>query len=83
MNYKRNITVLFFIINFPLAFCPEPELKQDIPLDSIRLSDPCILTDKNTMTYYMTATGGLLWRWAMVIRHTNWQIGNVVDELGL
>lgn len=30
--------------------------------DSIRLSDPCILPDKKTRTYYMTGTGGLLWK---------------------
>ncbi len=34
----------------------------NVPLDSIVLSDPCILADKATMTYYMTGTGGLLWK---------------------
>ena len=34
----------------------------DIPLDSIRLSDPCILADKATGMYYMTGTRGLLWK---------------------
>lgn len=34
----------------------------DIPLDSIQLSDPCILADKKTNMYYMTGTGGLLWK---------------------
>ncbi|MCB0636286.1 MAG: family 43 glycosylhydrolase [Lewinella sp.] len=38
-----------------------PEVREDIPLDSIRLSDPCILTDSATATYYMTGTSGLLW----------------------
>jgi beta-xylosidase len=37
-------------------------LKEDIPLDSIRLSDPFILADKNTSMYYMTGTGGKLWK---------------------
>ena len=32
------------------------------PLDSILLSDPCILPDSATATYYMTGTGGLLWK---------------------
>ncbi len=32
------------------------------PIDSIRLSDPFILADKATHTYYMTGTGGLLWK---------------------
>lgn len=40
----------------------EPLIRQDVPLDSIRLSDPCILADKPTATYYMTGTGGMLWR---------------------
>ena len=40
------------------------------PRDSIILSDPCILADSLTQTYYMTGTGGQLWtsrdlnRWA-------------------
>jgi len=38
------------------------EVREDIPLDSIRLSDPCILADKNNLTYYMTGTGGMLWK---------------------
>lgn len=33
-----------------------------IPIDSIRLSDPCILADKASGLYYMTGTGGLLWK---------------------
>jgi hypothetical protein len=40
----------------------EPTLKTDLPLDSIRLSDPFILADKKTATYYMTGTGGRLWK---------------------
>ncbi|MFB6318356.1 glycoside hydrolase family 43 protein [Saccharicrinis sp. FJH54] len=39
-----------------------PEVRENIPLDSIRLSDPCILADQNTQMYYMTGTGGLLWK---------------------
>jgi beta-xylosidase len=40
----------------------EPILRTDLPLDSIRLSDPFILADKKTATYYMTGTGGRLWK---------------------
>ena len=36
--------------------------RMDIPLDSIRLSDPCILADKATNMYYMTGTSGLMWK---------------------
>ncbi|QJD98418.1 family 43 glycosylhydrolase [Mucilaginibacter robiniae] len=37
-------------------------VKENIPLDSIRLSDPFIIADKATNMYYMTGTGGLLWK---------------------
>lgn len=36
--------------------------REGVPLDSIMLSDPFILADKATHTYYMTGTGGLMWR---------------------
>ncbi|MCM1108276.1 MAG: glycoside hydrolase family 43 protein [Clostridium sp.] len=36
--------------------------RTQVPLDSIVLSDPCILTDTATQTYYMTGTGGKLWK---------------------
>ncbi|MFD1872724.1 glycoside hydrolase family 43 protein [Hymenobacter bucti] len=39
-----------------------PTLRHNVPLDSIRLSDPFILADQRTHTYYMTGTGGLLWQ---------------------
>lgn len=32
-----------------------------VPRDSINLSDPCILADSISQTYYMTGTGGLLY----------------------
>ncbi|QDH81453.1 family 43 glycosylhydrolase [Echinicola soli] len=38
------------------------KVRENIPLDSIRLSDPCILADHKTEMYYMTGTGGLLWK---------------------
>lgn len=37
-------------------------VKKSVPLDSIRLSDPCILADAQTQMYYMTGTGGKLWK---------------------
>lgn len=33
-----------------------------VPTDSIILSDPCVLADSATMTYYMTGTHGKLWK---------------------
>lgn len=37
-------------------------VRKDVPLDSIRLSDPAILADSKTKMYYMTGTGGMLWK---------------------
>ncbi len=37
-------------------------IRTNVPLDSIRLSDPFILADRPTSTYYMTGTGGMLWK---------------------
>ncbi|RPI03012.1 MAG: glycoside hydrolase [Ignavibacteriae bacterium] len=58
------MTALIIALNITPAFAQnwKPEFKEDVPLDSIRLSDPCIFADKNNSTYYMTGTGGLLWK---------------------
>ena len=37
-------------------------VRQNVPTDSIRLSDPAVLADKKTNMYYMTGTGGMMWR---------------------
>ena len=39
-----------------------PRVRQNVPLDSIVLSDPFILADRKTSMYYMTGTGGMLWK---------------------
>ncbi|QRR03998.1 family 43 glycosylhydrolase [Dyadobacter sandarakinus] len=60
-------TILLIIVlsvtcrNLPAQNQPQA-IRTDIPLDSIRLSDPCILADKSTSMYYMTGTGGMLWK---------------------
>ena len=61
---KRFLIVLLIAINFATVSAQgfRQVVKENIPLDSIRLSDPCILADDNTNTYYMTGTGGLLWK---------------------
>jgi len=38
------------------------KFKEHVPLDSIILSDPFILADQKTNMYYMTGTGGRLWK---------------------
>lgn len=40
---------------------PRP-IRENVLLDSIRLSDPFILADSKTKTYYMTGTGGMVWQ---------------------
>ena len=40
---------------------PEPKI-QTVSLDSISMSDPCIYPDKESHTYYLTGTGGRLYK---------------------
>jgi hypothetical protein len=60
---RMIFSALILILNFSTVFAQGwiPEFREDVPLDSIRLSDPAILADEKTQTYYMTGTGGLLW----------------------
>ena len=37
-------------------------VRKDVPLDSIRMSDPFVFADTASRTYYMTGTGGMLWK---------------------
>jgi hypothetical protein len=39
-----------------------PAIRKNVPMDSIGLSDPFILADKKTNKYYMTGTGGVVWK---------------------
>ncbi|MDN3656226.1 glycoside hydrolase family 43 protein [Ferruginibacter paludis] len=41
---------------------PTPAIRKNVPMDSIVLSDPFILADAKAKLYYMTGTGGLLWK---------------------
>jgi beta-xylosidase len=61
---KKILVPLLILLSVTATFAQgwKPEVKENIPLDSIRLSDPAILADKATSTYYMTGTGGLLWK---------------------
>lgn len=40
----------------------EAFIKESVPTDSIILSDPAVLADETTGIYYMTGTGGRLWK---------------------
>jgi beta-xylosidase len=64
MDYKKIFLLILLTINLIPVFSQnrEPVIKKDVPLDSIRLSDPFILPVKETSMYYMTGTGGMLWK---------------------
>lgn len=53
---------LFYSIVLPAQNRRSNEPRQNVPLDSIVLSDPFILADQKTHMYYMTGTGGMLWK---------------------
>lgn len=62
---KKNVLLAILIVCCNIAVDSqnrEQRLRENIPLDSIRLSDPFILADKKTSMYYMTGTGGMLWK---------------------
>jgi beta-xylosidase len=59
MKYTCIISALLFSLTLSAQ---NREPRKDIPLDSIRLSDPFILADKKTSMYYMTGTSGLLYK---------------------
>ncbi|WP_188814304.1 glycoside hydrolase family 43 protein [Hymenobacter cavernae] len=60
------LLLLVGCLHFSLAATAQrtgpPVLRKNVPLDSIGLSDPFILADAKTHLYYMTGTGGLLWK---------------------
>ena len=58
---KKLLTALVCLLAVCSGMC-QSRIKTHVPLDSIVLSDPCILPDRATMTYYMTGTGGKLWK---------------------
>lgn len=53
---------LFFAFALQAQESKVPEIRMNVVLDSIVLSDPFILTDPETKRYYMTGTGGILWK---------------------
>lgn len=63
---KRIIIVLlcssFFAVVLQSQNRSAWEPGTNVPLDSIVLSDPAILADHKTNMYYMTGTGGMLWK---------------------
>lgn len=62
-NLVFVLMLMLIIPNLASAQQKTPNfVKKNIPLDSIRLSDPFILADEKSKTYYMTGTSGKLWK---------------------
>lgn len=59
---KRHLTAILTALLTVLPAAAQTTVRHDVPLDSIRLSDPFVLADAKTRTYYMTGTGGRQWR---------------------
>ncbi|KGO86324.1 glycoside hydrolase [Flavobacterium rivuli WB 3.3-2 = DSM 21788] len=63
MKKALFITWIFLVFSVALMAQKKPkEIRKNVPVDSIVLSDPFILADKKTNMYYMTGTGGMLWK---------------------
>ncbi len=59
---KRLQTILcLFLFCMALSAQRRQPVARTVPMDSIRLSDPFILADSASHTYYMTGTGGRMW----------------------
>jgi len=59
----KTIFLTYMLMLCTLCICAQRQrFVRTIPLDSIVMSDPCILADNATQTYYMTGTGGMLWK---------------------
>ena len=63
---SRRMALLTLLLMMTVVYADaqprEPRVRQNVPTDSIRMSDPAILADKKTGMYYMTGTGGMMWR---------------------
>ncbi|RPD44194.1 glycoside hydrolase family 43 protein [Paracnuella aquatica] len=64
MQQRFFALILFVLLCAPALWAQsgQQSIRQNVPTDSIRLSDPFILADKKTAMYYMTGTGGKLWK---------------------
>lgn len=62
MKVRNTLLMCLLLWGTAIAQAQEKPVRKNIPLDSIHLSDPFILADQKTKTYYMTGTGGRLWK---------------------
>ncbi len=56
------ISILLLVVGTKAQDNRPRAVRTNVPLDSIVLSDPFILADAVSRMYYMTGTGGLLWK---------------------
>lgn len=66
MNYRKlffSVLVMWATLGISAA-TPQHrrQVRHDVPRDSIILSDPAVIADPLTRSYYMTGTSGLLWK---------------------
>lgn len=67
-SFQQNLillftaTILILLFSFQVHAQRNITVRKNIPLDSIRLSDPYILADQKSNTYFMTGTGGMIWK---------------------
>ena len=61
---KHFIILLLSLLTFTASAQRQrrPIRVRTVPRDSIILSDPCIFPDTASHIYYMTGTGGMLWK---------------------
>lgn len=66
MKIKNSCLFFLIVLLAPLPIYAQTNstnvIRTNVPLDSIVLSDPFILADQKTNSYYMTGTGGMLWK---------------------
>ena len=62
---KKLLTLLLILTSAAAS-----AVVRDIPRDSIMMSDPCILADSVSGMYYITGTGGRLWKSTDLARWT-------------
>lgn len=61
----RLTSLLFALVCVALSASAQRrgmQIRENVPTDSIHLSDPFVLADEATHMYYMTGTGGMMWK---------------------
>lgn len=62
---KTTTFLILLLLAATLTIEAQPPFRQirtNVPMDSVVLSDPCILADSASQMYYMTGTGGRMWK---------------------